>query len=339
MKSVDLTVDVPSSGILQPIKNETIQTNGLTIISPSSGYDAMEQVNATININHNNQISYMKLYSDEDVLIDTFDFDDMNFTTIADSLVCPINKSLVVVYRQSYGYDVYLNSSYSQNTTVNVPPNTYYKQFDGNNTTLLIYNYEDMIINEIKMYKPDQIYQNPGLLSRTYTRDSYYEQAMVGQISNYPITTNGSINVPIPIPYSVVDQISLNVNVPSSSSLTIDNILWPNNTTKKISTFTKRTTSGNVTFSANYLCVLIDTQTTGYWRLRVTYQISQNQQYMYAPGFYATLNVGSGATNSTIDFRDSSNVSIFKFNDPMLSSSTMGEINFSKDIFNWDISI
>lgn len=161
----------------------------------------------------------------------------------------------------------------------------------------------------------------------------------VTQISNYSITQNGTQTVPIPSGYDAVDSISLNVQVPQSTGFTINNIVWPNNTTKNISTFTKRTTSGNVTFSQYYLCVIIDSQNQGFWRVRVTYQNTQNQQYVYAPGFYATLNIGSGATNSTVNFRDSNNTEIFKMNDPDRTSSIMSEVNLSKDIFYWDISI
>lgn len=160
----------------------------------------------------------------------------------------------------------------------------------------------------------------------------------ITQISNYSITQNGTQSVPIPSGYDAVDSISLNVQIPSSS-LEINNILWPNNTRKLINTFTKRTTSGNVTFSSGYLCVIVDSPDQDYWRLRITYQISQNQQYVYAPGFYATLNVGSGATNSTVDFRDEYNNSLFKFNDPLLQDSRMAEINLKKTIFNWDITV
>lgn len=249
MRSVDLTVDVPSTGTLQPYKDVTIQTNGLTTILPSSGFDAMERVNATININHNNQISYMKIYSENDVLIETFDFDDMTFTTTAILEQVPQNKTLVVIYRRSYGYDVYLDVSYSYTLQASIPSNAYYKIIDGNNPLLEIYNSEDMIIGEIKLSPPPGS-PIPRLIGRTYVRDSYYEQAMVGRINNYPITTNGNINVPIPIPYSVVDQINLNVNV--DSKIYIDRIGYEGGTFL-FSTFSINTTDNYISVPSKYM--------------------------------------------------------------------------------------
>lgn len=184
------------------------------------------------------------------------------------------------------------------------------------------------LMNNPTLY--DGVTKNSNLIIDIPTLD-------VTQISNYPITTNGTQSIPIPSGYDAVDSISLNVNVPSSSSLVIDNVLWPNSTTKKISTFSKVRTNGNVTFSQGYLCILVDTQPTGYWRLRITLQATQNQQYMYQPGFYASINVGTSYTNSTIDFRDSSNNSIFKFNDPILNDARMGTLSLSKSVFNFDI--
>lgn len=251
MKTVTALVEVPSSGTLQPIKTVTIQNNGLTTISPSSGYDGMEQVNATININHNNQISYFKLYDflSHSTLVDTFDFDDMISIQDTTTVTINSNQTLIWVLRTNYGYDIGLMCSYNGNVTAGIESPGYYKIFDGNNTDLEIYNSEDLIIGEVYVYGGQSIMPDP-IEGRTYIRDSYYDQAMIGQITNYPITSNGSINIPIPVPYSVVDQISLDVNV--NSKIYVDRIGYEG-TVYLFSNFSINTSDSYITVPAKYM--------------------------------------------------------------------------------------
>lgn len=191
------------------LKQVNINTNTTTNILPDEGYDGIKKVVVTTNIppTEVENGSYVLNYNEF-----TAPSNDNSVGPLSNKEIVPtsgFNFDKFKVYLKRENKTITSNGTYTPSSTdnvlskviVNVQPTLQQKNNIRvtNNTTVL-----DV--------QPDSGYD--GLSNVRIYND--VEVPTITQITNYPISSNGIINVPIPTGYDAVDYINLLVSVPAS---------------------------------------------------------------------------------------------------------------------------
>ena len=191
------------------LKQVNINTNTTTNILPDEGYDGIKKVVVTTNIppTEVENGSYVLNYNEF-----TAPSNDNSVGPLSNKEIVPtsgFNFDKFKVYLKRENKTITSNGTYTPSSTdnvlskviVNVQPTLQQKNNIRvtNNTTVL-----DV--------QPDSGYD--GLSNVRIYND--VEVPTITQITNYPISSNGIVNVPIPTGYDAVDYINLLVSVPAS---------------------------------------------------------------------------------------------------------------------------
>lgn len=208
LEKVTAIVNIAQQNI-QMLKQVNINSNTTTNILPDEGYDGIKKVVVTTNIppTEVENGSYVLNYNEF-----TAPSNDNSVGPLSNKEIVPtsgFNFDKFKVYLKRENKTITSNGTYTPSSTdnvlskviVNVQPTLQQKNNIRvtNNTTVL-----DV--------QPDSGYDGLSIV-RIYND---VEVPTITQITNYPISSNGIINVPIPTGYDAVDYINLLVSVPAS---------------------------------------------------------------------------------------------------------------------------
>ena len=134
-------------------------------------------------------------------------------------------------------------------------------------------------------------------------------QLDVTQISNYPITSNGTQSVPIPSGYDAVDSISLNVAISPRVATKVYAVYNDN-----FSNFTYQTSSGNVSLTPKHILYIIrDVSNSRKYQFSLYYNPKSDTSYNInvSSSSYYYLTTYTVNSVTSYELRDSSNNQIF----------------------------
>lgn len=179
---------------------------------------------------------------------------------------------------------------------------------------------------------------NNRSVSNVGTFDVSVPSTNITQISNYPITQNGTQTVPIPTGYDAVDSISLDVSIPNKIYIT--SIKYENQI-HSLSSFSIRGSETSVSVNSTKMLVIISVFNT-YVYVKcfcngstgaISMSFIQNSQ---GPTYYImTSNPDITAYTTAVSFLDSNNNVIFDLYDNYVKDSMGVEGHFNRSLFEF----
>lgn len=265
---------------------QTFKDNAEYTITPPQGFEAMEKATIIVDVEQplvqNNKSQTITNPSETVTINPDEGYDALKKVTVTTNVPIYPNRTIQSYYNSSYYPST--NTEFNGHFSVNVPEG-YEGQKDVSVGTKLIYksitsNGSYSIVDnrtygsEIGFWKVDvniplETWTNKRFIStgtinvgnvmNDNTKAGISKESTfvidvptpsITQISNYPVTTTGTVNVPIPSGYDAVDSISLSVNV--SSKIIIDGFEIDD----RIKGFVNMTKGSNSSVSMSEGCLL-----------------------------------------------------------------------------------